>query len=154
MFSLFKKKKAALHSPTTGTLIPLSKVSDPVFAEGMMGPGLAIEPSIAEIYSPVEGTITTVFPTKHAIGIKSKNGKEILLHIGIDTVELNGEGFDIQVKEGDIVSPDTLLVRVDHSLLKAKEKASTLMVLFPEEKDLPSVQERSVSAKEEIFSLD
>lgn len=154
MFSLFKKKKAALHSPTTGTLIPLSKVSDPVFAEGMMGPGLAIEPSIAEIYSPVEGTITTVFPTKHAIGIKSKNGKEILLHIGIDTVELNGEGFDIQVKEGDKVSPDTLLVRVDHSLLKAKEKASTLMVLFPEEKDLPSVQERSVSAKEEIFSLD
>lgn len=154
MFSLFKKKKAALHSPTTGTLIPLSKVSDPVFAEGMMGPGVAIEPSIAEIYSPVEGTITTVFPTKHAIGIKSKNGKEILLHIGIDTVELNGEGFDIQVKEGDKVSPDTLLVRVDHSLLKAKEKASTLMVLFPEEKDLPSVQERSVSAKEEIFSLD
>ncbi len=154
MFSLFKKKKAALHSPTTGTLIPLSKVSDPVFAEGMMGPGLAIEPSIAEIYSPVEGTITTVFPTKHAIGVKSKNGKEILLHIGIDTVELNGEGFDIQVKEGDKVSPDTLLVRVDHSLLKAKGKASTLMVLFPEEKDLPSVQERSVSAKEEIFSLD
>jgi glucose-specific phosphotransferase system IIA component len=129
-------------------------VSDPVFAEGMMGPGLAIEPTIAEIYAPVEGTITTIFPTKHAIGVKAKNGKDILLHIGIDTVELNGEGFDIHVKEGDKVSPDTLLARIDHQLLKAKGKASTLMVLFPEEKELPSVQERSITAKEEIFSLD
>jgi glucose-specific phosphotransferase system IIA component len=154
MFTLFKKKKATLHSPTTGMLIPLSQVSDPVFAEGMMGPGLAIEPTIAEIYAPVEGTITTIFPTKHAIGVKAKNGKDILLHIGIDTVELNGEGFDIHVKEGDKVSPDTLLARIDHQLLKAKGKASTLMVLFPEEKELPSVQERSITAKEEIFSLD
>lgn len=154
MFSLFKKKKVTLHSPTTGMLIPLSQVSDPVFAEGMMGPGLAIEPTIAEIYAPVEGTITTIFPTQHAIGVKAKNGKDILLHIGIDTVELNGEGFDIHVKEGDKVSPDTLLARVDHQLLKAKGKASTLMVLFPEEKELPSVQERSITAKEEIFSLD
>ncbi len=157
MFSFFKKKKAPetkLYSPTAGTLIPLAQVDDPVFSQGMMGPGLAVEPAIAEIYSPVNGKITTVFPTKHAIGVEADNGKAILLHIGIDTVELNGEGFDVFVKEGDTVTPETLLARVDHAFLKAQGKPSTLMVLFPEEKELPAVSEKPIAEHDEIFNLD
>lgn len=153
MFSMFKKKKVYLSSPTSGSMLPLAKVSDPVFSQGMMGPGFAIEPTIAEIYSPVKGTISTVFPTKHAIGIKSENGKDILLHIGIDTVELNGEGFEVVVKEGDTVTSENLLARVDHAYLKEQGKASTLMILFPEEKEVPAVEERVVAAKDELFEL-
>ncbi|KAF1304571.1 PTS sugar transporter subunit IIA [Candidatus Enterococcus willemsii] len=154
MFSFLKKKKHVLTSPVTGTLLPLAKVSDPVFAEGMMGAGVAVEPTASDVYSPVEGTITTIFPTKHAIGIKSTIGKDVLLHIGIDTVELNGQGFHIHVSEGDKVTSTTLLAQVDHDYLKSQGKASTIMVLFPEEKVLPSVQEKPIAAQQEIFTLD
>lgn len=154
MFSLFKKKKSILYSPTSGTLIPLSQVNDPVFSQGMMGPGFAVSPTIDEIYSPVSGTITSVFPTKHAIGITSEDGKSLLLHIGIDTVELNGEGFDIFVTENQKVTKDTLLAKVNRSFLKEKGKEDTLMVLFPEEKMTLTIEEKSITAHETILELE
>ncbi|AYW46204.1 PTS glucose transporter subunit IIA [Tetragenococcus koreensis] len=154
MFSFLKKKKTVLHSPADGQLVPLSKVEDPVFSQGMMGPGIAVLPSSDDIYSPVEGTVTNVFPTKHAIGLKTKDDKDVLLHFGIDTVELKGEGFEVFVDVDDKVQTDTLLARMDRAYLKEHEKADTLMVLFPEEKEFPTVEEKTVKANDELFELD
>nr|WP_244869438.1 PTS glucose transporter subunit IIA [Tetragenococcus muriaticus] len=149
-----KKKKTVLYSPANGQLIPLAKVEDPVFSQGMMGPGIAVLPSSDDIYSPVEGTISNVFPTKHAIGLKTKDNKEVLLHFGIDTVELKGEGFEVFVDVDDKVQADTLLARMDRNYLKEQEKNDTLMVLFPEENEFPNVEEKNVQANEELFELD
>lgn len=154
MFSKLKKKKT-IFSPMTGQLIPLATVKDPVFSQGMMGPGFAIEPTSGEIYSPVEGTVTNIFPTKHALSLKSKNGKEILLHIGIDTVALQGEGFDILTKENAKVTKETLLARVDRDYLKQHGKHDTLMVLFPEEQSLPiHVEVKETVAQTALFDFE
>lgn len=151
MFSMFKKKsKAAICSPVKGQLMSLSEVNDPVFSEGMMGPGFAVEPASDDIYSPVTGIITSVFPTKHAIGLEMNDGKEVLIHIGIDTVELQGQGFDILVGEANKVTPETKLAIVDRDYLKSQGKDSTIMVLFPGATDTYSIQAKSVEASEEI----
>ena len=104
MFGL-KKKKLDLSSPVDGKLIKLAQVPDEVFSQGLMGQGFAIEPTADMIYTPVAGKITNVFPTKHAIGIKTKQGPELLLHLGLDTVELNGTPFELLVTEGQNVDP-------------------------------------------------
>ena len=93
-----------VYSPIKGKHVALSEVSDPVFAQKMMGEGSAILPEDNRVLAPVSGTLTTVFPTKHAYGIKTDDGLEVLIHIGIDTVELNGEHFDVHVKQGDTVT--------------------------------------------------
>ncbi|MGM0173419.1 PTS sugar transporter subunit IIA [Enterococcus sp. DIV0800] len=150
MFSLFKKKTPAIFSPAEGQLIPLSEVNDPVFAQGMMGPGFAVEPISDELFSPVNGKVISIFPTKHAIGIEREDGKELLIHIGIDTVELNGEGFDILVKESDKVNPQTKIAVVDREFLKAQGKESTIMVLFPGDTDHYTIQSKVVQKAEEV----
>ncbi|REC33362.1 sugar permease [Enterococcus pseudoavium] len=151
MFSMFKKKsQSTICSPADGQLIPLSEVSDPVFSQGMMGPGFAVEPASDDIYSPVTGIVTSVFPTKHAIGLEMSDGKEVLIHIGIDTVELQGQGFDILVSEPNKVTPETKLAVVDRDYLKSQGKDSTIMVLFPGAADTYSIQSKSVEASEEI----
>ena len=108
MLNFFKKNKIIeLVSPMTGRIIPVEEVPDKVFSDKMIGDGIAIEPSDGKIVSPVDGTVTTIFPTNHAIGLVTKEGLEILIHIGLDTVELNGTGFnrltevDTRVKKGD-----------------------------------------------------
>ena len=101
-----RKKKEEFVSPMTGTLLPIEQCPDPVFAGKIMGDGFAIELTGAEVTAPVSGTIATAFPTGHAYGINTDDGKEILIHIGMDTVALNGQGFDVKVKQGDtVVSP-------------------------------------------------
>ncbi len=101
MFKFLKKnKEIELISPMTGDIIPLEEVPDPVFSEKMMGDGIAIEPSEGKVLSPIDGKIATIFPTNHAIGLVNKEGLEILIHIGIDTVELKGEGFTRIAEEG------------------------------------------------------
>ena len=108
MFGFLKKKNEVVENNTmyavaNGTIIPISEVNDPVFSQKMMGDGYAVVPENGEIYAPIEGEVLSVFQTKHAIGLKMTNGLEILLHMGIDTVELNGAPFTIKVKEGDTV---------------------------------------------------
>lgn len=93
MFNFFKKSKSKgneVKAPIKGNLIPLSEVSDDVFSQKMLGDGFAVKPTGQEVVAPVSGTITTLFPTKHAIGIKTAEGLEVLIHLGIDTVELKG----------------------------------------------------------------
>jgi len=111
--NLFKKTPLEIYAPLNGQIIPIEEVPDPVFSQKMMGEGIAITPSNGGIHAPVEGTIIQVAPTKHAVGILAKDGTEILIHIGLETVALKGEGFTVQVNEGDHVSLGQLLIDVD-----------------------------------------
>ncbi|WP_025728918.1 PTS sugar transporter subunit IIA [Atopobacter phocae] len=138
MFNLFKKKndpprvhtEDTLYAVANGQLIAITDVNDPVFSEKMMGDGYAVQPIDGHVYSPVHGTVTNVFPTKHAIGIETPSGLEILIHIGIDTVELEGGPFASAVSEGDTVTPETLLSTVDLSALHAADKATDVIVII------------------------
>ncbi|WP_338990407.1 PTS glucose transporter subunit IIA [Spiroplasma endosymbiont of Seladonia tumulorum] len=125
---LFSKKPKELEiiAPVDGEVIALDKVENEVFSQKMLGKGLAIK--------PIAGKLITVFPTGHAYGIKSNNGVEMLLHIGMDTVSLNGKGFDIQVKQDNNVKQGDLLCNVDLAVLKAKNVPSldTPIVFTPE----------------------
>lgn len=100
-------------NPIKGQVVPLTKVPDQVFASGAMGRGVGIVPSEGRAVAPVSGTVTTLFQTKHAIGITSDDGIEILIHIGIDTVKLNGEHFKAHVSQGDQINKGDLLVEFD-----------------------------------------
>lgn len=102
-----------IASPITGKLVTLNEVQDEAFASGALGSGIAIEPTIGEVIAPVNGTVTTLFPTGHAIGITSENGTEILIHIGMDTVQLDGKGFKALVKQGDTVTASQKLIEFD-----------------------------------------
>lgn len=108
-----KTKEEIVVSPVTGKVIALSEVPDPVFSTKMMGDGIAVFPEEGEIVSPIHGTVVHVFPTKHAIALKSKNGLELLIHIGLETVGLNGEGFTTYVEAGQEVTVGQPLVYVD-----------------------------------------
>ncbi len=125
-----KKKEAQLYNLVEGEVISIEEVPDPVFSQKMMGDGFGVEPANGEIYAPAEGKIVSVFPTKHALGLELTNGIEVLVHIGVDTVELEGGPFEIHVKEGDKVNKDTLLASVDLNALDAAEKPKTVIVVF------------------------
>lgn len=124
------KKQCTLFSPVFGQVIELKDTKDPVFSSGMMGKGLGVEPSEDKIYSPVNGTITMIAETKHAIGITTEEGIELLIHIGIDTVKLKGEGFNLSCQVGSEVKVGDLLGTVDFSFIKEKGYASTIMLIL------------------------
>lgn len=107
-----------LAAPIDGTAIALDQVPDPVFAGGVMGPGVAIEPSGDTVYSPGAGTVAAAQPTGHAFGLQLDNGIELLIHVGIDTVNLKGEGFDVKVKTGDRIEAGTPLVTFDRAVIE------------------------------------
>lgn len=100
-------------SPISGEAVALSDVPDPTFAQEMMGKGIAIQPSVGKVYAPLSGEIMILFPTKHAIGIKGDNGVEILIHVGLDTVQLNGQYFDTKIEQGQRVQQGDLLLEFD-----------------------------------------
>lgn len=126
------EKIEKIYNPVQGNVTSITEVNDAVFAKKMMGEGFAIRPENGEVYSPLDGTISSIFPTKHAVIIKAKNGEEALIHMGIDTVELQGEGYEILVKEGQKVTKDTLLAKIDLSILEKNNKDNSVIVVFPE----------------------
>lgn len=119
-----------LRSVTDGVYLPLEDVADEVFSTKLVGDGYAMKSNTGDVYSPVSGTITTVFPTKHAVGITTENGIEILIHMGIDTVSLNGQGFDVFVKEGESVTPKTKLAHMNLKALEHTKKDPTIIVVI------------------------
>ncbi|MDO7805184.1 N-acetylglucosamine-specific PTS transporter subunit IIBC [Lactiplantibacillus pentosus] len=119
-----------LHAPATGQLMPISDVADETFAGKLLGDGYAVEPEDGEIVAPVSGTVTSVFPTKHAIGLKTASGLEILLHMGINTVEMNGTPFTLHVAAGDELVAGRAVATVDLAAIKAAGKATTMMVVI------------------------
>ena len=129
----FKKKEKEMKkllAPVSGKLIAIEKVNDPVFAQKMMGDGFAMKTSDGIIVSPVEGTIVTVFPTKHAVTINSVDGREVLIHLGVDTVSLKGEGFETFVEENQKVKVGDKLVKMDVEFIEKNAKSSMPIVVF------------------------
>ena len=118
-------------SPVEGKVMELSEVEDKVFSQGMMGNGFAVELTSGTVRAPFSGEVTVVFPTGHAIGMKRADGLEVLIHIGMDTVELNGKGFSLKVKQGDYVSAGDVLVEVDLDYIKSEGKSLVSPVVFP-----------------------
>lgn len=119
-----------LHAPASGQLMPISAVADDTFAQKMLGDGYAVEPTDREIVAPVSGEVTSVFPTKHAVGLRTATGLEILLHMGINTVEMNGTPFELHVAKGDQIAAGTAVATVDLAAIKAAGKATTMMVVI------------------------
>ena len=111
--------KVEMVSPLTGQVKPLSEAVDPVFAQAVMGQGVLIQPTEGELVSPVDGQVSVLFPTKHAVGLVSTDGVEILMHIGMDTVNLDGQGFTAHVNQGDIVKAGDKLISFDMEAIKA-----------------------------------
>lgn len=132
MRNFFKKKTKSieLFSPSQGEIIPIERVPDEVFSSKMMGDGFAVKPIGEELFSPVCGEVISVFPTKHAIAVKSLQNLEVLIHIGIDTVELQGAPFQVFVEVGEKVTPKSKLAKVDLSYLKEKNKPTDIMVIL------------------------
>lgn len=124
-----RKAKIRIGSPVEGNVIPLEKMKDEGFASGSMGPGAAVVPEADTVYAPEDAEIAMVFDTKHAIGLTTKDGVEILIHIGIDTVELNGEGFTAHVSAGDQVKKGDKLVTFDRKAIAEKGYDTTIAVL-------------------------
>lgn len=153
---LFKKKEnqeIELFAPVDGEVIPLEEVPDPVFAEKMMGDGIAIKPSNGKVVSPVDGDIIQAFPTKHAVGIKACNGTEILIHIGLETVALDGDGFTIHVKEGDKVKKGDALVDVDLAVVGEKAASTVTLMLITNMNDIEDLNKqklKQVKASEDV----
>ncbi|ACJ35140.1 PTS sugar transporter subunit IIA [Anoxybacillus flavithermus] len=130
MFRLFRKREEVIVSPLTGNVRSLENVPDPVFAQKMMGDGFAIEPTDGVVVSPIHGEVVQVFPTKHAVGLRSDEGLEILIHVGIDTVHMHGEGFEAYVKKGDRVKVGDLLLSFDLALVQQKAKSPLTPVVI------------------------
>jgi len=128
-----------LNSVVNGNLIQLSEVNDQAFASGGLGKGIAIEPKDNNIYSPVDGIVSVVFPTQHAIGINGSNGEEILIHIGIDTVQLEGKYFNLNIKQGDSLKSGQLIGTVDFEKIKEAGYDTTTMVVITNTNDYTDV---------------
>jgi len=137
MFGLFKKKKKqVVVSPADGDIVELISVPDQVFSEKMAGDGIAIIPRSNTFVAPISGIVTKIFTTNHAYSIKAKNGLEVLVHIGLDTVALKGEGFKRLVEEGATVSVGKPIISADLEFIKAKEKDTITPIVFNHEKEL------------------
>lgn len=119
-----------LYGIANGIIKKLEEVNDEAFSQRMMGDGIAIVPKDGKVYAPYDSEVTMVFPTNHALGLKLDNGIEVLLHIGIDTVEMNGEGFQSFVKQGDIVKKGDLLVTFDVANVIAAGYETDIMVII------------------------
>jgi len=133
-------KAAALKSPLTGKVVPLSDVPDQTFSEGILGLGAAIIPSEGKVYSPVDGEISSVVDSRHAVGVKADSGAEILIHIGLDTVQLGGEGFTYHIREGQKIHTGDLLISCDLDLIKSKGYNTVTPVLVSNSDDYTAVQ--------------
>lgn len=119
-----------LYAPADGKVVAITEVSDPVFSQKMMGDGFAVQPTNGTIYAPVAGTISSIFETKHAIGILTPGGAEVLVHIGLDTVELKGAPFEVLVSEGDTVTPETKIAVMDLEAVTAAGKQTDVLTVI------------------------
>ena len=153
----FKGVTADVYTVADGRVLSITEVKDPVFSQKMMGDGFAVEPSDGKIYAPVSGIITSVFPTKHALGLLTDDGLEVLVHVGLDTVALNGVPFSIKVSEGQRVQAGDLLLVADLEAIKSAARERTIIVAFTNTAEIKAVhllETGEVSAKSLVAKVD
>ncbi|MNO66366.1 PTS system glucoside-specific EIICBA component [compost metagenome] len=134
MFKFFKKTNLSelIKAPISGKCIPLEEVKDEVFSSKMIGDGIAIDSTGDIVYAPADGTIATIVSSKHAVGMQLNNGVEILIHVGLETVELKGEGFTLLVNVNDKVKEGTPLIRIDRTFIESKGMSLVTPVIIIE----------------------
>lgn len=145
-----------IQAPVSGNIIPLEQINDEVFKDEVLGKTFVIEPTDSQIASPFNAKVVTTFPTGHAIGLISDKGTELLIHIGIDTVELNGEGFELLVKEGDLVNTGTPLVNIDLDLIKSKGYNTDTPIIITNSgsfTDIQGLKKGSINKGEEFITV-
>ena len=136
----FKGVTEDVHSVADGQVINIEDVKDPVFSQRMMGDGFAVEPENGMIVSPLAGKVSSIFPTKHALGLVSDNGLEVLVHIGLDTVSLEGKPFEVKVTEGQTVAAGDLLVEADLAAIREAGRETSTVVVFTNTDAIKSVK--------------
>ena len=148
-------EREILKSPLTGNLVALPDVPDEVFASGLLGKGIAVDPAIGQVVAPADGEVTTLFPTGHAIGIKTDKGAELLIHIGMDTVKMNGDGFKTHVQQGDRVKQGQLLIEFDIDKIKKAGYPVITPVLVTNHdryKDIITVDSQNISQGDNLIT--
>ena len=153
----FKGLTEEVYSVADGQVVALEQVKDPVFAQKMMGDGFAVEPANGNIVSPVSGTVSSIFPTKHALGLVTEAGLEVLVHIGLDTVSLEGKPFTVHVAEGQKVAEGDLLVTADLDAIRAAGRETSTVVVFTNAEAIKSVkleQTGSLAAKTAVAKVE
>ena len=153
----YKGVTEEVYSVADGQVVALEQVKDPVFAQKMMGDGFAVEPANGNIVSPVSGTVSSIFPTKHALGLVTEAGLEVLVHIGLDTVSLEGKPFTVHVAEGQKVAAGDLLVTADLDAIRAAGRETSTVVVFTNAEAIKSVkleQTGSLAAKTAVAKVE
>ncbi|WP_080146537.1 PTS transporter subunit IIBC [Marinilactibacillus piezotolerans] len=148
-----ESKAQKIYSVANGHILPITEVNDQVFSQKMMGDGFAVVPSDNDVVSPVSGTVSSIFPTKHAIGLETAEGTEVLVHMGIDTVELKGQAFDVKVEEDQTVEAGQPLATMYRSKVEEADKDTSIMVVFTNLKETQSFEltaEGNVQAADQI----
>lgn len=153
---LIGNKGSGIGSPAEGRVIPISQVNDPTFSEEILGKGAGVEPSGNQIYSPVTGVVTQMFDTGHAVSLTSEDGAEILVHVGIDTVQLKGKHYTAKVKSGQKVQAGDLLIEFDREAIAAEGYETVTLVVICNTDDYKEVavkSDLSVKPGDEIIRL-
>ncbi len=158
MFGLFKKNQdsaeGTVAAPVTGKCIAIDQVADAVFSSKMMGDGFAIVPTGDTVVAPMDGEIVMIPESKHAFGMQTKDGIELLVHIGLDTVNLNGQGFEVLAKQGSRVKAGTPVIRFDRSFMEGQGIDLTTMLVFTGGYDKPvvlSCEGQTVNAGDKVL---
>lgn len=157
MFDLFRRKQELIFSPCSGEIIPIENLDDDVFSQKLMGDGIAILPSDNKIVSPIDGEVVQIFETKHAILLKSNKNTFILIHVGIDTVELEGKPFNIKIECSSKVSKGEYLMEVNFDMIREAKLNTSIIVLLMDEENKKIITEKTnnnnISYNECIFKV-
>jgi len=155
MFGFLKRKIRDIHAPVDGQVVALSSVNDEVFSQNLVGDGVAIIPMSNTFFAPIDGIVSKIFITNHAYSIKSDKDIEVMVHIGLDTVNLEGKGFERLVEEGDRVNVGKGIIKVDLEYLKSQEKDIITPVIILEGSDVKTIEKiyNSVKAGDKMMEV-
>lgn len=152
--ALFFKRITKLKSVADGLVLPITEVPDKVFSEKMLGDGFAVKEHNGNVFAPVKGEVVDIHSSKHSITIKTPNGELVLIHMGIDTVELRGEGFSLHTKIGDHVKQGDLLAIINLDILEQHKMNSMVIVVLPENKVTFQAQPGPISLQNTVLTID